>query len=320
MINISLNSENISFQRPIREHKGKKVSQLIDDYIVLDIETTGLDPYFDEIIEICALKISGDNIIDQYSTLIKPENPIDDFISELTGITNDMVENAPDIKCVLPIFLSFIGDSIIIGHNIHFDINFIYDKCVDHLKMYFGNDFLDTMRISRRLFPEISSHRLINLASEFNLVSKPTHRALSDCKCTHELYRYLKKYITDNNIDSSSILNPKKNRITSKDIISQKSSFDENQPLYGKICVITGKLDKMLRTEAMKIIADFGGINHDEGVTKDTDYLILGNNAYCHTIKDGKSTKQKKAEKYILEGVDLSIISENVFYYMINLD
>lgn len=79
------------------------------------------------------------------------------------------------------------------------------------------------------------------------------------------------------------------------------------------MCVFTGTLDKMQRKEAMQLIADLGGIPGD-GVTKKTNYLILGNNDYCKTIKDGKSSKQKKAEKMILEGADLQIVPEAVFY------
>ena len=90
-----------------------------------------------------------------------------------------------------------------------------------------------------------------------------------------------------------------------------------DSPLYGRVVVFTGALEKMTRKEAMQLVADLGGINADS-VTKKTNFLVLGNNDLCSSIKDGKSSKHKKAEKYILGGADLSIIPENVFYDMLD--
>ena len=101
--------------------------------------------------------------------------------------------------------------------------------------------------------------------------------------------------------------------ISAKEITTEKTEFDETHPLFEKVCVFTGTLEKMQRKEAMQLVADFGGVPGDS-VTKKTNYLILGNNDYCKTIKDGKSSKQKKAEKMILDGADLQIIPEAVFY------
>ncbi|PTJ09351.1 BRCT domain-containing protein, partial [Staphylococcus simulans] len=88
--------------------------------------------------------------------------------------------------------------------------------------------------------------------------------------------------------------------------------------LYDKVCVLTGKLEYMTRKEAMQTIADIGGINAN-GVTKKTNYLILGNFDYSTNVKGNKSAKLRKAEKYILEGQDLQILSENVFYDLISI-
>ena len=109
----------------MRELKGKSLIEFPNKYIAFDIETTGLDPMYDEIIEIGAIKIENGKEIETFSTLIKPEYEINDFITELTGITNEMVQNAPKINEVLTRFMDFIKDSIILGHNINFDINFI---------------------------------------------------------------------------------------------------------------------------------------------------------------------------------------------------
>ena len=105
-------------------------------------------------------------------------------------------------------------------------------------------------------------------------------------------------------------------KIKVKDIVSQNTEFDKDNPLYNKVCVFTGTLEKMARKDAMQIVVNLGGICGDN-VTNKTNYLILGNNDYCRTIKDGKSNKQKTAEKLKINGQDIEIISENVFYDMI---
>ena len=96
------------------------------------------------------------------------------------------------------------------------------------------------------------------------------------------------------------------------------TEFDEDNPFFEKVCVFTGVLEKMKRSDAAQLVVDLGGICGNS-VTKKTNYLILGNNDYCPTIRDGKSTKQKKAEELKLKGNDIEIISENTFYDMLNM-
>ena len=97
---------------------------------------------------------------------------------------------------------------------------------------------------------------------------------------------------------------------------AESDNFDTTHPLYGKVCVFTGKLELMSREQAAQLVVNLGG-TCGNGVTKKTNYLILGNNDYCSTIKDGKSSKQKKAEQLILSGQDLQIIPEDVFYELV---
>ena len=94
--------------------------------------------------------------------------------------------------------------------------------------------------------------------------------------------------------------------------------MDNTHPLYNKVCVFTGTLEKYSRQEAAQIVVNLGG-SCGNSVTKKTNYLILGNNDYCSMIKDGKSSKQKKAEEYKLKGQDIEIIPESVFYDMIEI-
>lgn len=304
-------------EKPQREGKGQSRFEFPIDYVVLDLETTGLDPAWNEIIEIGAIRVRDLDIVDTFSQLVKPSEPIDDFITELTGITNEMVADAPSIDRVLPGFLEFVGDDIVVGHNVNFDINFLYDNCVQIFNRGFTNDYVDTMRLSRRLFPEERHHRLSDLEKRFNLHNEAAHRALSDVMLTNQCLDYLRKHVIDNGIDLQELLRRSHKSLSAKDIVATTDEFDESSPIYQKVFVFTGTLERMPRKDAMQIVVNMGGICGD-GVNKKTNYLVLGNNDFCTTIKGGKSSKHKKAEQLRLAGQDIEIISENVFYDMID--
>ncbi len=305
-------SENIQ-----REEKGCSLFEIPADYTLLDLETTGLDPTWNEIIEIGAIRVRNHNIVDSFSQLVKPSAPIDDFISTLTGITNEMVADAPTVEDVLPTFFEFVGNDVVVGHNVNFDINFLYDNCVKFLSHGFTNDYVDTMRLSRRLFPEERHHRLSDLEQRFNLQNETIHRALSDVMLTYQCLNILRQHVIENNIDLQALLLKSSNTLSAKDIVANTNEFDENSPFYQKVFVFTGTLERMPRKDAMQIVVNLGGICGD-GVNKKTNYLVLGNNDFCSTIKGGKSSKHKKAEQLQLSGQDIEIISENVFYDMID--
>lgn len=240
---------------------------------------------------------------------------------ELTGITNDMLQGAPKIDVVLPEFLSFLGDFPIIGYNVSFDVNFIYAACSNLLKSSFTTDFIDTMRMARKLHPEMAHHRLQDMVNLFGISHKSAHRTIPDCEATHQCYLRLKdEALTTYGTEENFVLQFKRKSgygAKAIDIQGDLQKVDEDSPIYQKHCVFTGKLERFSRKEAMQIVADLGGINEDN-VTKKTNFLVLGNNDYCATIKDGKSAKHKKAEKYKLEGFDIEIVPENVFYDMLD--
>lgn len=305
-----------SHEKVIRENKGRGTLEIPESYIVLDTETTGLDPYYDDLIEFAGIKIENGEITDKFETLINPGYKIDSFITELTGITNEMLAGAPGIKEVFPRIISFIGDNVIVGHNISFDINFIYDASVALGGNGVSNDYVDTMRLSRKLFPEEKHHRLRDLVKRFSIAKKVEHRAMGDALQTFECLKYLQNYANENNIVITSLSHRHKEKLRADNIVAETTDFNTDTLVYGKCFVFTGTLEKMLRKEAMQIVVNMGGSCGDN-VTKKTNYLVLGNNDYCSTIKDGKSTKQKKAEALILKGEDIEVISENVFYEMI---
>lgn len=299
-----------------RDSKGKNILEVIDDYTALDLETTGLDPRYDSIIEIGLIRVRNGEIVDRFVSLVNPEDEIGSFITELTGITDEMLATAPTLEQILPDALAFIGQDTLVAHNANFDINFIYDACSLLSLPLFTNNFIDTMRISRRALPGLPHHRLKDMVKHFGISNSVHHRAMGDAEAAHMCYSHLKQYILENNIN----LSPKKHaqKIQASDITTDKNQFDEDSPVFGKVFVFTGALEKMIRKDAMQMVVDLGGMCGDR-VTKKTNYLVLGNNDYCSSIKDGKSIKQKKAEELKLSGYDVEILSEDVFYDMISI-
>lgn len=299
-----------------RTHKGKSLLLFPEDYTVVDIETTGFDPMFDEIIEVAGIKYRGRNEVGRFQSLVKPDDGIPDYITALTGITNEMVADAPGIEDVLPRFLEFIGEDIVVGHNVHFDVNFIYDYAEDFELKPFSNDLVDTLRLSRRLYPELQSHKLSALAAHFGVEPDGEHRALADCVTTQKCLSAMDAYAAQNGgiPESAEDLYRK----LSKTIVAETSDFDPDSLIYGRTFAFTGKLERMTRKEAMQAVVNAGG-HCTDGVVAETNYLVLGNNDYCKAIKDGKSAKQKKAEKMKLNGADIESISESVFCDMLGV-
>lgn len=175
-----------------REHKGKSLLKWVDNYVLVDIETTGLSPRTDEIIEIGAIKVKENKIIDTYNTLIKIDRNLNPFITKLTGITDKMLETGKETDKALEEFVNFTGNEIIMGHNVNFDINFIYDKCLSYLDYYLSNDFVDTMRIAKHILPDIQNYKLGTLANYFGVDYRSAHRGLKDVEITYEVYNKLK--------------------------------------------------------------------------------------------------------------------------------
>ena len=157
--------------------------------VVLDLETTGLDPARDAIIEIGAVKVKGDRTEGEFASLINPGRKLTPFITQLTGITDAMLVNAPRLVEMLPRLEEFVGDAPVLGQNVRFDLGFLRAKqALRH------NDGLDTWDLSSVLLPTASRYNLGSLAKELGIVlpaSHQHHRALDDCKETLGVYRAL---------------------------------------------------------------------------------------------------------------------------------
>lgn len=195
------------------DEKGKSLLELADCYTVVDLETTGLDPKVDEIIEIGAVKVVDNEISDSFQSLVKPNCEISDFITSLTGIDNEMVADAPCLKDILGKLLVFIGDDIVVGHNVNFDVNFIIAGSLKCFKRGFSNNFIDTMRISRKLYPQEKHHRLCDLEERFCLHNENAHRALSDVMLTKKCYDHMKNYVDSSGLSLLELMHQNKIKI-----------------------------------------------------------------------------------------------------------
>lgn len=166
------------------------------DFVVFDIETTGLSNFTDKIIEFGAVKIRDGKIIDIFEEFVNPQEPLSDFTTELTGITNNMVSNAETINQVLPKFLEFAKDTILVAHNAEFDVPFVIAKAND-LNLEFKPVYMDTLYISRALHPEFKNHRLNTLAKNYQVSLLNHHRASDDAKATADIFLHMLREIEE---------------------------------------------------------------------------------------------------------------------------
>ncbi|KMY52266.1 PolC-type DNA polymerase III [Peribacillus loiseleuriae] len=155
-----------------------------DTYVVFDVETTGLSAVYDTIIELAAVKIQNGEIIDRFESFANPHHPLSATTIDLTGITDDLVENAPDVPEVLEKFRVWADDAILVAHNASFDMGFLnvgYKK-MGHPKA--TNPVIDTLELGRYLYPEFKNHRLNTLAKKFDIELTQHHRAIYDAEAT----------------------------------------------------------------------------------------------------------------------------------------
>lgn len=159
--------------------------EFADEYVVFDLETTGLNPRYCGITEIGAVRLRRGEIVDTFSTFVNPEQPISQQITDITGITDEMVKDAPKMGEALDMFKFYIGDKPLAAHNAPFDMSFIKKHGEDN-GIRFDNPCLDTVGLLKRTFPNHKSYSLGNLAADFNIKLRH-HRALDDAECTAKL-------------------------------------------------------------------------------------------------------------------------------------
>lgn len=279
--------------------KGREINARLSDYTVIDTETTGLNPRTDELLELSALKVRGNETVDSFSTLVRPERAIPPSITRINGINGSMVQDAPSLEEALPAFLSFIGDDVLYGFNTVFDIEFI------RASAEIPNDFADVRKIAMSVFPGFKPGYKLSLLSSYFHLGTQEHRALSDCELTKALYDRLNEMADEKGIDYTRSRLPE-GYIRLKDIVR----LDDSVTLFsGERFVFTGTLSRLGRKEAMQRVVDLGGtVSHT--VNKGTRYLVSGTQEHI----TGKSSKERAAGSLGVE-----ILTEEEFYSLIGL-
>ncbi len=165
------------------------------EFVAIDIETTGLNSEWDEIIQIAGMRFKGEEVVNQFVSLVKPKGKVPKFIEHLTHISPQELKTAPPIKEVLKDFCNFIGDSILVGHNIGFDFNFLNQFIVDNGGFPISNMHWDTAEIGRIYLPFTTDHKLSTLVSFFGIELMNAHQADADALATGKLFNALTNYI-----------------------------------------------------------------------------------------------------------------------------
>jgi DNA polymerase III epsilon subunit family exonuclease len=171
------------------------------NFVVVDLEATGAKMPPNRVIELGAYRISQGRIVDKFLTLVNPEIPIPRFVISLTGITNEMVKEAPVFADVAPRWLDFVNDAVLIAHNSPFDTSFLNHEIS---RVYPGhrmvNPHLCTVKLSRRVFPGLNNYRLDTVADHFSIPILQRHRAGSDALATAEVFLHLLSRFQDHGV------------------------------------------------------------------------------------------------------------------------
>lgn len=326
--------------------KGKSLLIIPSGYTVVDVETTGFSSEYNSIIEVGCIKFRNGVEVDRYQSLVKPPEPIPYVIECMTGIHNEQIQDAPIFEDIAMNIWNFLKGEVIVGHNVSFDINFLYDSFQRSFNLQFQNDFIDTLRLARILLPDIrkqgyNGRGLADLCDYFNISWKTKenhkdeidrlvdvfvsnalpqarhHRAIPDCQMTNKVFCCLKEMVIRDNIDLKELAKSLDYRHVLKNLHGNENEFDSAHVLFGKCCVFTGKLERFTRVEAAQIVVNIGG-HCENTLTKRTNFLIVGDMDYKKGLEGYESSKLKKAKKLIENKQDLQILPESAFYDLVS--
>ncbi|TSO26823.1 exonuclease domain-containing protein [Lactobacillus sp. LL6] len=293
-------------------HKGKEIIDFISDYTLIDIETTGLSPFRDRITELGGIKVRDGEVVDKYSHLIKypQKNTVPAFITKLNGITQEMIEkDGIPVKEAIHDFREFIGDDVIIGYNINFDLNFVYDLAKKYNEVELNNDYVDVFRLARAFYPNERHNRLLDCMQRIGIAQIEQHRGLDDSLDTKKVYDYFHENFTNKMFDVA------KSQIKDVNLVNDKLEACQvsfRNPLNFKKVVLSGNLHFEI-AEMEKVISNMNG-QIQEIVDSNTDYLVMGD----HDFFRHDNENLELARQYIKEGAKIKRLSESFFLSMLD--
>ncbi|KAA9257814.1 exonuclease domain-containing protein [Lactobacillus jensenii] len=288
--------------------KGRELVEFLDDYTMLDIETTGLSPYRDRVTELAGIKVRNGKVVDKYSQLVKhpKNNKVPQFITKLNGIDEKLIltQGIP-VKEAITDFRNFIGEDVIVGYNVNFDLNFIYDLCEKFNLERLSNNYIDVLHFSRVFFKKESHNRLLDCIQRLGISESEAHRGLKDSLDTKVVFDIYQKQFT------SEMLSEVKNNLKNC-ILTEKIPFEyliKRNPFKNKNIVFSGSIN-----EELPVIATNMGGCVKTHVDSMTNYLVMGNQDFFST----SNPELQKARSLIAEGNKISRISESFFLDMLD--
>lgn len=221
---------------------------MIQDYTAIDIETTGLDPKLEKMIEVGAVKVRNGQITDCFESLVQPGRKLSETITKLTGITDETLKDAPEPKEVIPKLLDFLGEDILLGHSIMFDYSFLKRAAVN-LGFVFEKRGIDTLKIARAKLQNLESRRL-DFLCDYYKIPHQAHRAMEDAKAASILYGKLAEEFYEERLFTPVTLIYKAKR-------EGPITVQQKERLYKLIeahkLIIDYDIDKLTRNEANRI-------------------------------------------------------------------
>ncbi len=206
----------------------KDIDLATGTYVVFDVETTGLSAVYDTIIEIAGVKMNDGEIVDEFESFANPHRPLPDIITEITGITDDMLVDAPEVDEVLHDFYAWIGDSVLVAHNASFDMGFLNNGLkrieIDSIE----NAVIDTLELARLLLPDLGNHRLNTLCKKMDIELTQHHRAIYDARATGYLFWKFLRMLLEDDITNHNILNEQ---------LDDEQSYQHGRPHHATILV-----------------------------------------------------------------------------------
>lgn len=253
-----------------------------NEFVVVDIETSHFHPEKGAmIIELAAVKIRDDKIIDKRTQLINPERKITKKITEITGITNEMLEEKPVFREVLPNFYNFLGNAVVVGHNVHFDWDRFLVYFFKKVGIYPQNQVVDTLALSRK-YIKADKYTLGNLCEKLNIEHNNKHRALGDTLATADLFLYLKENYIKENFSKQISFEDNKKRINYKPQKVRKVAYWQKQIKNKKLERLYVTLDRSvvfydIPTKAWEIKSSNEPINFNDVENKVVSHLNANN-------------------------------------------
>lgn len=276
---------------------GKLLLAYPDDYTVLDIETTGLNPQNDYITEISAIKYRNNRRVDEFSSLVKPDFSIPYYITRLTGIDDAMVADAPAIDEVILSFMDFLADDIIAGYNVGFDLSFIAENMAGYYAKRLANNYVDVMKLAQNELPFLGRYKQTAVAEYFNIATAGAHRALVDCNICNGCYQKLKELAV-----ADYRLPPQQREL----VLAHSST--SLKPLADRNIVLLGSFDGLYLKNLQEILTALGA-SVAQHVTASADMVIVG--MADASVCDG--TDLQLAISMKSAGRNIYILKEDVF-------